>query len=145
MARAKATDPQKFWQDYAEQLGEKVLSYTLGHYQGGWEEYDPPLWGLIIATDKSFRFHHFPQDNWLAAISRAGTGGDGPKEKIISIPRERIVSVQLAVQTSWWKKLFFTKPPVLRLRYRTGSGDEAELFIETDKKAAAIVESLSTT
>jgi hypothetical protein len=64
----KRNDPEKFWREYEEKTGEKVLARTLGQYVSGWDEFGDlsagPLWGLIIATSGGFRFHHFPQANW---------------------------------------------------------------------------------
>ncbi|MDR2111025.1 MAG: hypothetical protein LBP32_06930 [Spirochaetaceae bacterium] len=144
MARKNDTDPANFWRGYEEKCGEKVLAYALGQYISGWEEYETSFWGLVIATEGGFRFHHFPHESWIQVLSRTTMGGDAPTEKTIFIPRERIVSVDLQVETRWWKRLLVPGQPRLRIRYRRdgAGGADAELVVETEKKAERIVEEL---
>ena len=142
MAGKKNTDPEEFWKQYEASLGEKVLAYTLGQYLSGWAEYDPPLWGLLIATDGGFRFHHFPHEDWIQALSRMSTGGNAPTEKTIFIPRDRILWSELRREKSLLKRIFIAGQPRFVLRYRDGAGAEAEFVAESDSKASLIVEKL---
>jgi hypothetical protein len=142
MARKKNMDPDDFWKQYEAGVGEKVLSYTLGQYLSGWAEYTSPLWGLLIATSGGFRFHHFPHESWITAISRLSSGGEGPKEKTIFIPRDRILQADLRVEKSLLKKIFLASSPRLVLRYTDNAGAESEFVAETDLKASLIVENL---
>jgi hypothetical protein len=103
LGKTKEDDPEDFWREYGEKYGEKVLAYTMGQYLSGWAEYEGGFWGLLIATDGGFRFHHFPQENWLQALSRRSPwGGKDPEEKTIFIPRDRIISAELRVEKVWW-------------------------------------------
>jgi hypothetical protein len=140
--RKKETDPANFWKDYGEKCGETVLAYTLGQYLSGWDEFNMPLWGLLIATSGGFRFHHFPHEGWIQALSRVSSGGDAPTEKTLFIPRDQLTSVELNVEKSKWKKILFPSSPRLVVRYGDTGG---ELVMETDQKAAEIVRALSTT
>jgi hypothetical protein len=142
MARKKNTDPQEFWKKYEAGLGEKVLSFSLGQYLSGWAEHDPPLWGLLIATDRGFRFHHFPQEGWLQALSRFSSGGEAPTEKTIFIPREWILRAELRREKSLLKRIFFASRPRLVIRYRDGQGAEEDFVAEADSAAAVLVEKL---
>jgi hypothetical protein len=142
MAGKKNTDPQEFWRKYEADLGEKALAFCLGQYLSGWAEYDPPLWGILIATDRGFRFHHFPHEGWLQALSRVTSGGEAPVEKTIFIPREGIISAELRRETSLLKRIFLASRPCLVIRYRDGEGGEEEFVAEADSRAAAIVENL---
>jgi hypothetical protein len=142
MARKKDTDPQEFWKDYEAALGEKVLSFSLGQYLSGWAEYDPPLWGLLIATDRGFRFHHFPHEGWLQALARLSTGGKAPTEKTIFISRERILRAELRRERSLLKRIFFASRPRFIIRYRDGDGAEEEFVAEADSTATAVLENL---
>ena len=142
MAGKKNTNPEEFWKEYEAALGEKVLAYTLGQYLAGWAEYDPPLWGLLIATDGGFRFHHFPHEGWIQALSRLSTGGDAPTEKTIFIPRDRILSAELRREKSLLKRIFIATQPRLVLSYLDSADAEAEFIAEADSKAALIVEKL---
>ncbi|MDR2740399.1 MAG: hypothetical protein LBB68_11295 [Treponema sp.] len=142
MGRKKNMDPDDFWKQYETGLGEKVLSYTLGQYLSGWPEYASPLWGLLIATSGGFRFHHFPHESWIVAISRLSSGGAAPKEKTIFIPRDRIRQAELRIEKSVLKKIFLASSPRFVLRYVDNAGIESEFVAETDSKAFFIVENL---
>ena len=138
----KQIDPEIFWKQYENSLGEKVLAYTLWQYLTGWAEYEMPLWGLLIATDGGFRFHHFPHEGWIQALSRMSTGGEAPPEKTIFIPRDRILQAELRREKSLLKRIFVAGQPRFVLRYRDSGGVEAEFVAEADSKASIIVEKL---
>ena len=146
MAAKRRKSPDDFWRDYEDKTGEKVLARSLGQYVSGWEEFDNPpgnpIWGLIIATSGGFRFHHFPQVNWLSALARLGSGEDAPKEKTIFIPGARIVSAVLRRETKWYKKLFSPIPPHLLIRYLDEAGTEKELLLYAEHKPDGIAEAL---
>jgi len=130
---ADKQSPEDFWLEYEEKTGEKVLARGLGQYVSGWQEFDAhrgkPIWGLVIATSGGFRFHHFPQTGgWLGNL---GSSGIVPKEKTIFVPSERIVSASLYKETKWYKKLFSTHSPLLRIRYLDDDGSEKELRFAT--------------
>jgi hypothetical protein len=132
-------DPGVFWAEYEKRLGEKVLAHSLGRYLSGWSEFSVPLWGLIIATDAGFRFHHFPHEGWIQALARvSGGGGAQPEERTFFIPTRRIRSVELKMERSWWRKLLFALPPTLVLRYEDETGEEANLIVESDTTAQAV-------
>jgi hypothetical protein len=136
------TDPDHFWKEYEEKIQEKVLAKSLGRYISGWNEYQEPLWGLLIATTGGFRFHHFPHEGWLVALTRITTGGDAPKEKTIFIPKEKITSVDLRIEKRWWKKILTPSMPVLQLRYTGLDGGDAMLIVETETKAKDVFSAL---
>ena len=144
--KQKQKSPEDFWIEYEEKTGEKVLARSLGQYISGWEEFGNlpgnPLWGLIIATSGGFRFHHFPQANWLTALSRFGSY-DPPQEKTIFIPGDRIVSAVLHGETKWYKKIFFPAVPRLVIRYRDEAGAEKELLLQADYQSDGIAEALT--
>jgi hypothetical protein len=134
--------PEEFWAQYEAALGEKVTAHALGRYLGGWDEYEPPLWGLLIVTERSFRFHHFAHDNWLTSWLSRGEGIG--KEKIIVIPAEHIAGVQFfGGQGPWWKRIFTDSRPVLAVRYRKDDGSEGLLHVETGPEAQPLADALS--
>jgi hypothetical protein len=140
--------PEEFWSQYEATLGEKVVSHALGRYLGGWDEYEPPLWGLLIVTNRSFRFHHFAHDNWLTSWLSRGEGIG--KERIIVIPLEDITGVRFSGGTKpWWKKIFAYSQPVLAVSYRKDSvpasnqRNEGTLHVETGTDAQSFVDALS--
>ena len=136
MSRKATKSPDDFWQEYEEKTGEKVLARSLGQYISGWEEFDDrgwgSIWGLIIATTGGFRFHHFPQQSWFEAISRA-TGAEGPKEKTLFLPKEKIISARLTEESKWWKKIFSSSFPKLIIHYRNEAGEEKQLLLEANQ------------
>jgi hypothetical protein len=134
-----------FWREYEEQTGEKVLARTLGQYISGWKEFDEtgmPLWGLAIVTSGGFRFHHFPQQNWLDALIRPPPVSGTPKEKTLFIPGGCIISAALQSETRWWKKLLNPGLPLLKIRYRCGEEPEKELLIQTEYNTEGLIENL---
>ena len=146
MKAQKRNDPEEFWTEYEEKTGEKVLARSLGQYVSGWKEFDnppgSPIWGLIIATSGGFRFHHFPQVNWLTALSRLGSNDNLPKEKTIFIPADSIISAVLYGETKWYRKIFLPVVPRLVIRYRDETGIEKELLLQAEYKSDGIAEAL---
>lgn len=138
-----ANDPARFWRDYETLHGEKVLAHALGCYMTGWQEFQGPLWGLLIATDGGFRFHHFPHEGWIQLLSRmSGSGGTPPTEKTIFIPRSRIVEVKLVLETSWLRKILSPSAPQLAIRFTNTDGTEGLLLAETDRTAQPVLNAL---
>ena len=137
----KSTDD--FWREFEEKTKEKVLTYTLGQFISGWEEFDSVgitlLWGLVITTSGGFRFHHFPQQNWLSALVNPAAN---QKEKTIFIPNEQIISVSLNKETRWWKKILTAALPVLTIKYYNEEGMEKSLLIQTEYKIEGFAENL---
>ena len=135
MFRKKEKSPDVFWQEYEEQTGEKVLARSLGRYISGWEEFDSKglssMWGLIIATSGGFRFHHFPQQNWLIALTQLSSR-ETPKERTIFIQKDWLISVRLIKESRWWKKLFAPTPPHLVIDYRDGTESKKQLLLEVE-------------
>ena len=147
MTRKKEQTPEEFWQEYERQTGEKVLARNLGRFLSGWDGLDSPggspLWGLLIVTDRGFRFHHFPQISWIEALTRFNLTGGGPKEETFFIPRQWIRSAELRLEKSLWRRIFTPRPPLLRIRYQNEEGQERELLAETDTKARPLIEALA--
>ena len=128
-------NPDDFWREYEEKMNEKVLARGLGRYSSGWEEFDSKewkdLWGLLIISSGGFRFHHFPQQNWLQALTVHGNA-EGSREKIIFIPKEIIISAEILEEKRWWAKILTTCPPVLIINYRGQTGGEKKLCLKAE-------------
>lgn len=139
----KEINPDDFWREYEEKTCEKILARSLGQYLSGWEEFDSrgwtAVWGLIISTSGGFRFHHFPQQNWIEFLARSQ---EPPKEKTIFIPGEKILSARLIEETNWWKKIWKHSPPRLEIRYRDETENERQLLLEADLQHDNLAESL---
>ena len=139
--KEKTQNPDDFWREYEEKTGEKVLARSLGQFISGWEEFEGAtgLWGLLIATTGGFHFHHFPQQSWLMALSQR----EAPKEKTMFIPKEKIISAQLIVETNLWKKILKASVPRLLINYRDEAGGEKQLWLEANQIQGDLAESLS--
>ena len=126
---------EEFWLEYEEKIGQKVLARSLGQYLSGWEDFDikglSPAWGLLIATSGGFRFHHFPQRNWLQAMR----GQDGSKENIIYIPKEKLISASFIIESRWWVNLLKAPLPKLMVIYRDQNDNEQTMLLEANLKA----------
>jgi hypothetical protein len=142
LKRKESVDVEKYWKDYEASIGEKVLAKSLGQYLSGWTEYTQPLWGLIIATSGGFRFHHFPHEGWIMALSRATTGGEAPKEKTFYITNDSINSAVIILEKRWWKKILTPSNPTVVI-HCTINGKEREVIIEADRNAVSVVEALN--
>ena len=145
-AKKPEKSADEYWKEYEEQINEKVLCKGLGRYMSGWGEFDSNgwnnIWGLIIAGSKSFRFHHFPEKNWVQSLLQRDNT-KGPKEKLFFIPYEKINSVKLIVETRWWVKIFSTASPKLIILYRDETGAEKELLLEADFGSKELTEKLN--
>lgn len=124
---------EDFWKEYEEQTGEKILARGLGRYVSGWKEFgrSTEMWGLIIASAGGFRFHHFPHQNWFSAAMRSG---ETAKEKIIFIPKEKIISAELIEESCWLRKLLKSSSPRLLINYRDDCETEQTLSLMLDFK-----------
>jgi hypothetical protein len=98
------------------------------------------LWGLLIVSTGGFRFHHFPHESWMDALSRIGCRRESPKEKIIFIPKDRLLSAEFKTERSWWKRLFSPSPPLLTIRCLTDGNVETVLTAETEIKALELAD-----
>ena len=144
MQLESAQNPDQFWQEYEKKIGEKIIGRSLGHYLSGWEEIDnaklTSIWGLIISTPRGIRFHHFPQQSWLKTLGR---NPEAAKERILFIPREKIISAQLMEETSWLKKLLKSSTPKLVVNYRDDADIERQLLLEADLIKGDLLEGLN--
>lgn len=141
MALSNTDETQNdFWLEYEEKTGEKVTARCLGQYVSGWEEFGnlTSIWGLVIFTSGGFRFHHFPQQNWLESMIRTTGGKKSPKEKTIFVPKEKIKSIRIIEELKWWKKIFSSRWPMLIIRYLDETESERQLLLEADLKSGKL-------
>jgi len=143
LLRKQEKSSECFWREYEEKTGEKVLERSLGKYVCGWDEFDQKkwngIWGLIITTSGGFRFHHFPQNSWIDALTRFAEK-EQVKEKTIFIPKEKIISSEIIKETKWWKKIISNPVPQLVIHYTDEpspgiDGTEKRLLFETEYDA----------
>jgi len=142
--RKEDKEMEDFWREYEEKIGEKVLARCLGRYVSGWAEFDSKnwknVWGLIIASESGFRFHHYPQQHWMDMFQRSR---QAPKEKIFLILKEQIISAELIKEPNWFLRLFKSPAPQLIVIYRDDEGEEKKLLLEADLIHGDLIESLN--
>jgi len=131
--------PDAFWREFTEKTGETVLERGLGKYICGWDEFDKKqwsgLWGLVINTSGGFRFHHFPQNGFFDVLTQfAVNDKEPPKEKMIFLPREKIISQKVIKEEKWWRRLLFNPTPQLVIIYRDESSDTSSDTSEGKEK-----------
>jgi len=132
----KEKSSDDFWKEYEEKTGEKILKRGLGKYISGWNEFDQKkwggIWGLIISTSGGFRFHHFPQNSWIEALTAGFAANREIKEKTIFIPDGQIISSEIIKETNWLKRIFSRLPPMIIINYKDEEGNEKKLLLEAE-------------
>jgi len=133
--RKEEKKSQVFWQEYEEKTGEKVLKRGLGKYVSGWDEFDEKkwsgIWGLLITTSGGFRFHNFPQNSWVDALTKFADR-EPAKERTIFIPNEKIVSKEIIKETKWWKKILSSSTPRLIVKYIDDTSQEKRIVFDAE-------------
>jgi hypothetical protein len=134
-----ADEAAEYWSEFEKRTGEKVEARSIGE----WYERsgDPGVWGLLVLTDKCFRFNRIKSDNWLASLFR-GFGSkkaEGPEPVDIVIPRENLVAV-LRPRRGLWAKLLGPAFPRFSVRSRGEEGEILNIF--SADPATGILEAL---
>jgi hypothetical protein len=93
MAR-EADEAAKFWTDFEQETGEKVEARSIGEYYQDRGDSNG-LWGLLVLTDKAFRFKHMPSDNWLSSIFKRATSSQKPEPIDLRIAREEVRALSM--------------------------------------------------
>lgn len=120
---------QRFWSEFETETGERVESRAMGAWlerQGD----EQGLWGLLILTDKSFRFKHMPSENWLASMLRFGRKETAsPKKENVDIvaPRAELVAL-VEPQRGFLARVFGPAFARFDLVWRDGGIERRERF-----------------
>jgi len=120
-------DAAKFWSDFEAETGEKVEAKAIGtYYERGGDSQG--LWGLLVLTDSSFRFRHFPSQNWLASLFRGNRPQEAPATALeIVVPRRDIVAVRTP-KRGFFARVFGPAFPRFELAWREGEAERSESF-----------------
>jgi hypothetical protein len=85
-------EAEKFWSDFEAQTNEKVVARAMGIWHEKGEEKGP--WGLVILTDKTFRFKYMPSESLLMGLFRPPEGKGAKREAVdIVAPLDRIAAL----------------------------------------------------
>jgi hypothetical protein len=116
---------EKYWKEFEAATGEVVETRSMGQLHPEPNSKEGP-WGLLILTDRSFRFKHEPSENWLSSIFRRQTGPSGKSEPIeIVVPRERLKSLDDAPR-GFLSGIFGSTFPRFRLGWEKEGGGDTE-------------------
>ncbi|HTX72572.1 MAG TPA: hypothetical protein VMC79_07075 [Rectinemataceae bacterium] len=118
---------EQFWQAFEAETGEKVESRAMGAWlERGGDEHG--LWGLVVLTDRSFRFKHMPSENWLSSLFRMGKR-EAPSTKAVNIVASRDALVALdEPRRGFFARMFGPAFHQFRLSWRDGEGERSETF-----------------
>jgi len=120
------TDIEAFWAHFEEEIGEKIISKTMGQYFSSQKSQGE--WGLLVLTDSTIRFRPTPGENWLQSLFRLGSPKQ-PKEPVPDtvLPLSYITAIELP-QKHFFDFLFSPPFTVFTLRYRLGDEEKILLF-----------------
>lgn len=85
-------EAEEFWGAFEKETGEKVEARSIGEFYRAMDE-SSGLWGLLVLTDKSFRFKHMPSENWLNSLFKRSGKSRREQPVEITIPRGDILSL----------------------------------------------------
>ena len=124
-------DYDSYWKKFAEETGEEVQAKSMGQWRNSSGR---ELWGLLILTDKSFRFRYMPGKAWFTAIVPSARPQAGEEEALeIVVPRTDI-KVFESPRRGFFEWLFGPPWPSFRLSWKEGDADRAETFMVNDSK-----------
>jgi hypothetical protein len=122
-----ADEAAEFWSAFEKETGEKVEARSIGEWYKG-NDAQLGLWGLLVLTDKSFRFKHMPSDNWLLSLFKRAARPSEPKQPIdIVIPRGDIVAVK-APKVGFLARLIGPAFPHFSVKRRAEEGETLFVF-----------------
>jgi hypothetical protein len=126
----------EFWSAFEKETGEKVVARGMGEYLGS-SGSDGGFWGLLVLTDKSFRFKHMPSDNWLRSIFKKAGRSSEPKRNLdLTIPLGDIIAVN-APRSGFLARLFAPAFPRVSVAYRV-DGEETLFAFTVDPSNALL-------
>ncbi len=97
-------EAERFWTTFEAETGEHVMGRAIGiwHEAGSAKG----LWGLMILTDRSFRFKYLPSQSLILGLFRAPNGNAPAREEVnIVVPLEQILSIK-EQEGGWLSRLF---------------------------------------
>jgi hypothetical protein len=134
-----ADEAAEYWKTFETETGEKVEARAIGEY---YKELDGStgLWGLLVLTDKSFRFKHMPSENWISSLFKRMDRSSAPKVPIeITIAREDIVDFD-SPKRGFLARLFGPAFPRFTISGRStlGEGGEQRYVFSVDSSGGFV-------
>lgn len=115
-------EAEKFWVDFEARTGEKVVARSMGIWHENGEEKGP--WGILILTDKAFRYKYMPSDTLVLGLFRSPESKSAKREAVeIVAPLERI-SLVAEAERGWLARFFGS--PFRRFEISWGESEESD-------------------
>ncbi len=116
----------RYWRKFENETGEIPGDRAVGQwYQEGGRE---GLWGLLVISDKSFRFRYLPSDNWLNHLFASRSRDDSTQESIeIAIPLAAITAVE-SPERGLWSRIFGSQQASFMVDWSGVEGPRRESF-----------------
>jgi hypothetical protein len=120
-------EAERFWSDFEAETGEKVEARAVGTwYEEGGDSQG--TWGLLILTDKAFRFKYMPSESWLSSLFKSVKRSRADKRILdITVPLDGIVAFQ-EPKRSFLDRLFGSAFPRFDLAWSEGDAIRKENF-----------------
>ena len=130
---------EEFWQELEEEIGEKILWYSLGELLLPFDTLAKNTVGMFFLTPQFFYFQTFPQNDFLRVLAnsfRKKKKGGGRVQK--GYPRNALLSAELERPKGLRGRLFGGPMPIVSLNFNGEavlSGKTLMRFTLLDKKA----------
>jgi len=137
-------EAERYWKDFETETGELVEKQAMGQCFAE-NEGDEGCWGLLILTDRSFRFREVPSENWLSSLVKGRRTLERKREPLeLIVPREGLLQAQ-SPRLGFLSRLFPPPWPRFQLSWRDGvttrecsfAVDNHDRFIEGIEAALA--------
>jgi hypothetical protein len=134
-------DYDGYWKKFSDETGEEVVARSMGQWK---DARGRELWGLLILTDRSFRFRYMPGKAWFTAIVPAARPQAGEEEALEIVVPRRDIKVFESPRRGFLERLFGPPWPSFRLSWIEGNAERSETFMVNDstKFLAAMDEAL---
>ena len=117
----------QFWNEFETETGERVESRAMGAmFERDGDEQG--LWGLLILTDKSFRFKHMPSENWLMSLFKMRRPESSTAKPVnIVVPRSELLALT-EPRRSFFARAFGPAFARFNLSWREGEAERTGRF-----------------
>jgi len=130
-----AEEVKTFWEELENELGEKVIWYSLGELLVPFAGFTKNTVGLFILTDTMFYFQTFPRTDLFKTITNTfRKKKKGGKKVQKGVPRSMIAEAETERPRGLVGRLSASSMPVLNVRFEDGTEIERMRFSLLDKK-----------
>jgi len=111
---------EQFWAEFEAETGEKVEARAMGTYRASGEKGDG-VWGLVILTDRSFRFRFMPKQVRLTSLfAKRGESEPAVAPVDIVAARAEVLSVSIP-ERGFFARVLGPAYPRFEVAWREGA------------------------